>query len=149
MSGNVKVPKYRTVSGAHFNAYGQRLQLQPQLSFVNTLYLREGVEVLESLKDTRQTAVVQDPDAIEFIAEHLKVEVHTFHFDTIEVVNILSQIRSELFSKAQVLADTPPKRKTAKVTNSEEVVMLKPNFYGLGVDLRALWRKATRGKNES
>jgi hypothetical protein len=57
---STRVPKYRTVSGLHFNAYGQQLQLPPDMSFFNTLYIREPVEVLESLKDTRQVVVIQD-----------------------------------------------------------------------------------------
>jgi hypothetical protein len=81
------------------------------------------------------------------IAQHLKVEVATFHFDSVELVQVLSQIRTELFSKAQVFADSLPKQKTAKSADSEEIVMLKPNIHGIGVDLRALWRKATRGKS--
>lgn len=145
-STSTRVPNYRTVTGVHFNAYGQRLQLPPDMLFVNTLYLREPVEVLESLKNTRQTVVVQDPDAIEWIAEHLKVQLATFHFDTVEVVNILSRIRSELISRAQVLADAGPEDAKAKSMNEEEVIMLSPNFYGVGINFRALWRRVTSGR---
>ena len=118
------------------------------MSFVNEMRLREGVEALESLRDSRQTVVLQDPTMIGLITHHLKVEVATFHFDSVELVQVLSQIRAELFSKAQVLADAPLKRKTAYRTDSEEILMLKPNLHGIGVDLRALWRKATRGKSK-
>lgn len=144
---STKVPKYRTVSGMHFNAYGQRLHLEPNVSFVNALYLREPVEVLETLKDTRRVAVVQDLDAIQWIADFLKVEVFTFHFDTVEVVSILSQIRSELLSRTQVLANTPVKQKAGENANTEDILILKPTIHGIGVDLRALWRRARRGKN--
>ncbi len=121
-----RVPKYRTVTGIHFNLYGQRLQLPKQLSFVNTLFLREPVEVLESLKDTKQTVVVQDPDAIEFIAEHLNVEVSTFHFDVAEIVNILSQIRVELINREKVLTDIPSV--SMKAEKKEDILMLRPTF---------------------
>ena len=36
-----------------------------------------------------------------------------------------------------------------KVEDNAEIVMLKPNIHGIGIDLRALWRKATRGKDEN
>lgn len=149
MNSTITVPKYRTVVGAHFNLYGQRLQLQPDLSFVNEMRLREGVEALESIRDTRQTVVLQDPTMIRLIAQHLKVEVATFHFDSVELVQVLSQIRAELFSKAQALANAPSKRKTAKSGDTEEILILKPTIHGIGVDLRALWRKATRGKSDN
>lgn len=148
MKSTITVPKYRTIVGAHYNNYGRRLQLPHDLSFVNEMRLREGVEALESLRDSRQTVVLQDPTMIRLIASHLKVEVATFHFDSVELVQVLSQIRAELLSKAQVLADAPLERKTANRTDSEEVLMLKPNLHGIGVDLRVLWRKATRGKSK-
>jgi AbiTii len=149
MNSSITVPKYRTIVGAHFNIYGQRLQLQHDLSFVNEMRLRDGVEALESLRDSRHTVVLQDPTMIGLIAQHLKVEVATFHFDSVELVQVLSQIRAELFSKAQVLADAPLKKKTTKSADNAEIVMLKPNIHGIGIDLRALWRKATRGKDEN
>jgi hypothetical protein len=149
MNNSITVPKYRTVVGTHFNIYGQRLQLKPELSFVNELRLREGVEVLESLRSSRHTVALQDPTSIELIAQHFKVEVAAFQFESIELVQILAQIRSELLTRGQVLADATSKRKPTNEKASEEIVMLKPNFHGIGVDLRALWRKATRGKNEN
>ena len=147
MNSTITVPKYRTIVGTHFNIYGQRLQLQPDLSFVNEMRLREGVEALESLKDSRQTVVLQDPTMIGLIAQHLKVEVVTFHFDSVGLVQVLSQIRAELFSKAQVLASTSSRRSIAKSADSEEVIMLSPNFYGIGVNLRSLWRRVTRSED--
>ncbi len=149
MNSSITVPKYRTIVGAHFNIYGQHLQLRPDLSFVNEMRLREGVEALESLRDSRHTVVLQDPTMIGLIAQHLKVEVATFHFHSVELVQVLSQIRAELFSKAQALANAPPKKETTKGADNGEIVMLKPNIHGIGIDLRALWRKATRGKDEN
>lgn len=148
MNDTITVPEYRTVVGAYFNIYGRRLQLPPDLSFVNEMRLREGVEALESLRDSRRSVVLQDPSMIGLIAHHLKVEVATFHFESVALVQVLSQIRSELFNKAQLLSDAQPKRKMVKSANGEEIVMLKPNIHGIGVDLRALWRKATRGKSK-
>lgn len=147
MNNNITVPKYRTVAGAHFNIFGQRLQLPHNLSFVNETRLREGVEALESLRSSRQTVVLQDPTMIGLIEHRLNVEVATFHFDRSELVQVLSQIRGELFVKAQVLAGVEPKQKISEAFDHEEIMMLKPNIHGIGVDLRAFWRKLTRGKN--
>lgn len=146
MSKNITVPNYRTVVGAHYNVYGQRLQLQPDLSFVNEMRLREGVEALESIRNTRQTIVLQDPTMNGIIAQHLKVEVATFHFDRAQLVQVLSQIRSELFGRAQVLADARFEGNAVNGAASDEILMFKPNIHGIGVDLRALWRRMARGK---
>jgi hypothetical protein len=147
MNADIVVPRYRTVMGAHFNSLGQRLQVQTNLSFINEIRLREGVEVLETLRDTRQTVVLQDQTLIELFAKHLRVEVSTFHFDKVEVVNVLAQIRAALFSNAQMLANMPFKSSTMKAEGSEEVIMLQPNFYGVGINLRSLWRRWTRSED--
>ena len=147
MSSSITVPPYRTVVGTHFNIYGQRLQPQPDLSFINETRLREGVEALESLRDSRQTVVIQDPTIVELIARYLKVEVSTFHFDSVALVQVLSQIRAELLTRGQVLATTRSKPAKIERTEEDDVILLSPNFYGLGINLRALWRKATGGKN--
>lgn len=149
MNSSITVPKYRTVVGTHFNIYGQRLQVQPNLAFVNELRLREGVEVLETLRSSRQTVALQDPTMIGLIAQYFKVDVAVFQFESIELVQILTHIRSELITRAQVLVGAASKPTTGKRADSEEIVMLKPNFHGIGVDLRALWRKATRGKSSN
>lgn len=146
MNSSITVPKYRTVVGTHFNVYGQLLQVQPELSFVNEMRLREGVEALESIRDTRQIVVLQDPTMIGLIARYMHVEVATFQFDRVELVQVLSHIRSELFSRGQVLAGAALKRNTLKEADSEEILILKPTIHGVGIDLRALWKKATRGK---
>jgi hypothetical protein len=148
MNDNITVPKYGTVVGTHFNAYGQALKVPPNLSFVNHPYLRQGVKVLESLRSSRNTVALQEPKSIELIAQHFQIAVAAFQFETIELVQILTQIRSELLTRGQVFADATSKQKITKVKGSHEIVMLKPNFHGIGVDLRALWRKATRGRNE-
>ena len=43
MNNSFTVPSYRAVAGARYSAFGQRLQLQPDLSFVNEMRLLEGV----------------------------------------------------------------------------------------------------------
>lgn len=136
-NNSITVPKYRTVVGAHYNDFGQRLQLQSDLAFINETRLREGVESLESLKDTRQTLVLQDMKSIELIAQYLKVQVSTFHIDKAQIIGVLSQIRSELFRRMQ-LVDPTLSGRNDESTNDQEILLLSPNFYGIGVNLRAL-----------
>jgi len=100
----ITAPKYRAVAGAHLNIFGQRVKVRPGSSSVNEMCLREGVEALESFGDSRQTIVLRIPNHAGLIAE--QGEAATFHFDPVEVTQVLSQIRSELFRRAQALA--PP-----------------------------------------
>jgi AbiTii len=146
MNDSITVPKYRTVVGAHYNDFGQRLQLKSDLAFVNEIRLREGVEALESLKDTRQTVVLQDMQTNELIAQHLEVQVSTFHLDKAQIIGVLSQIRSELFRRVQFLAGSTPSGRNNEGTKDQEIVMLSPNFYGVGVNLRALWHRVKPSK---
>jgi hypothetical protein len=100
----IAVPEYRAVAGAHLNIYGQRLKAQPGSSSISEMRLREGVEALESLRDSRQTIVQQVPTVAGWIAQ--PDEAATFHFEPVELVQVLSQIRSELSRRVQVLADS-------------------------------------------
>jgi hypothetical protein len=142
MTNSVIVPPYRTVVGAHYNDFGQRFQPPAELWYMNEMRLRNGVESLEALRDSRQTIVLQDMTTIELFAEHLQLQVSTFHFDRAEIVGVLSQIRSELFRQIRTLrsadSDHPQEEPGAK---SEEVLMLSPNFWGIGLHLRPLWHR--------
>ena len=66
------------------------------------MLLCHGVEALESMRDSSQTIVLQKPTTVGLIAQ--QGEAATFHFEPVELVHVLSQIRSELFLRAQVLA---------------------------------------------
>jgi hypothetical protein len=96
------VPDYRAVAGAHLNIFGQRVKVQPGSSSTDKTYLREGVEALESLRNSRQTIVLQDPTTAGLIGE--PGEAATFHFEPRELDQVLSRIRSELSNRARVLA---------------------------------------------
>jgi hypothetical protein len=146
MTDNVVVPQYRTVVGAHYNDFGQRFQPPPQLWFMNEMRLRNGVEELEAWRDSRQTIVLQDMNTIELFAQHLDLQVSTFHFDRADIIGVLSQIRSELFRKIQSLKSVESRAKERSDAKGEEVVMLSPNFYGIGLHLRPLWHRLKPGK---
>jgi len=97
----ITVPKYRAVAGAHLNIYGQRLKVQAGQSSIDEMRVPEGVEALESLRDSLQTIVVQEPTTVGLTAQ--QDEAATFHYDPVELVQVLSQIRSELSRRARVL----------------------------------------------
>lgn len=51
---------------------------------------------------------------------------------------VRAMVRNGLTYQGQQRLQLPPKK--TKV-HQEEIVQLKPNFHGLGIDLKALWRK--------
>lgn len=140
MRDDVEVPEYRTVVGEHYDLFGRRLVLPADLSFVAETRLRYGVEELEGLASSRHTVVVHDPTMCELIRTHLGVEVYSFHFSTIHLRGVLSAIRTELDAKLRHIK-LPDSNWVRSSAHTEEVFQLRPNFHGLGVDLRALWRR--------
>ena len=77
----------------------------------------------------------------DMIKEHLNVDVHAFEFSRSSLAAILSDIRTELGDRLTTLRNQAGPDESADT--SDEVLMLQPNFYGVGMDLRALWRKLT------
>jgi hypothetical protein len=108
------------------------------LSFVNETRLRNGVEELESLMASRNTVMIHDPDMCELIRKHLNIEVYSFRFSTIHLKGVLSAIRTEVETKLRKLKLTTIHEKST--STGDEIFQLRPNFHGIGVDLRALWR---------
>jgi hypothetical protein len=143
MSPDVVVPEYRTVSGVHFDIFGRRLIVPTDLSFVNETRLRNGVEELESLASGRETIAVHDPTMCELIQQHLKVEVYSFHFSAAHLMGVLAAIRNEFESKFQRVAPVKSDVSSTAEPKSLDILELRPNLYGIGIDLRALWRKWT------
>ena len=140
MGEDIIVPPYRSVVGQHKDLYGRILPLSSELSFINETRLRNGVEELEHLLSSRDTVSLHDPHMCEIIREHLKVEVFSFTFSSTHLVGILSAIRSGLESRLASVTSLDS-NDTRPAEPQEEVLMLKPNFHGLGIDLRALWRR--------
>lgn len=143
MSQDVLVPEYRTVTGTHSDIYGQILVVPIDIDFINETRLRNGVEELETLRDSRDTVAIHNPGMCDQIKQHLEVEVYAFRFSAIHLVGILSAIRMELGDKLAALpiGDSPDSMGAVSVT--EEILVLRPNIWGVGLDLRALWRKWT------
>jgi hypothetical protein len=107
--------------------------------------LRGGVEELEGLAESRNTVVLHDAKLCELIQQHLGVEVYYFQFSATSLKGIFSAIRSEAIEKLNRLPQLPP-LESALAKPGNEILQLRPNFYGIGFDLRAVWRKVTQSR---
>lgn len=147
MNAKIVVPEYRSVTGQHADIYGRILALPSNLSFVAEMRLRHGVEELEELAASRDVVVIHDPKMCELIKEHLGVEVYSFRFSRVHLVGVLSAIRDELEEKSRGLKSKPTSKPLpSNPKPEEEIIELKPNFAGIGINLRALWRKMAAGR---
>lgn len=144
MNEGVVVPKYRSVPGEWHDEQGRALVLtDPQLGFLNQIPLRYGVAELETVAGKAQGSVgMRLPDQARIIREVLKVEVSTFQFRPSSVAQVLANIRmtalDHLWQRKAALA-TPITE--GKLEKQEEIFLLKPAIWGVGLDLKALWRK--------
>ena len=138
LGDDVEVPAYRTVVGLHKDLSGRVLQLEPELSFINETRLRNGVEELEHLSASKETVSIHDAQTCDLIRQSLRVEVFSFSFSSVHLVGVLSAIRSELDSRLDAV---DPAFTEDDVGEAEDVLMLRPNFYGIGIDLKAAWNR--------
>ena len=138
------VPEYRGIVGQHVNVYGQVLHLSSQLEFVNQIRLRNGIEELETLAESRDVVSIHDPGMCSMIKEHLETDVYSFRFSSVQVKGILAAIRVMLREKITALekSATPAAvAKASEVSGKESVFQLKPSLYGVSIDLGAIWRR--------
>ncbi len=141
MTEDVKVPEYRTVAGQRVNQFGQVLQVPDGLDFVNTDRLRNPVVELEQLRDRDGWITYQDPSGAKLIREHLKVDVEFFRFTAIHLAGVLNQIKTRLSDKLLELEPTAGDQQHTAQKEGSDILEIKPNFYGVGVNLRELWRR--------
>ncbi len=147
MQEGTVVPKYRSVPGEWHDEHGRPLVLtDPQLGFVNQIYLRYGVAELESVAARAQgTVAMRLPDQAQLIREALKVEVSIFQFRPSSVAQVLTNIRltalEHLWERKGVLA-TPAAE--GKLEKQDDIFFFKPAFWGVGFDAKALWRRTFR-----
>lgn len=142
MTDETVVPEYRSVAGQHADVYGRLLVLEADLSFVGETRVRNGIEELEALARTRETVVIHDPTMCKLIKDHLDVDVYSFRFSTIHLTGIFSAIREELRRRLVELQRSKGAGVDINVSDTnKEIFLLKPNLWGIGVDLRALWTK--------
>jgi hypothetical protein len=75
------------------------------------------------------------------IQENLKVPVTTFRFDARSISQVLTNIRVNLLDKLAThhheIMSVPMRQPQPQA----EVFKLSPEFYGVGIDLKVLWRK--------
>lgn len=147
MNAKIVVPEYRSVTGQHADIYGRILTLPANLNFVAETRLRNGVEELEELAASRDIVVIHDPKMCELIKDHLGVEVYSFRFSRVHLVGVLSAIRDHLDEKSRSLKAKPKFFSSHSPARQEdEIIELKPNVAGIGINLRALWRSITAGR---
>ena len=138
------VPEYRAVMGQHADIYGRVLVLPEDLAFVGETRLRNGIEELEALARTRETVMIHDPHMCELIRRHLQVDVYSFRFSAVHLTGIFSEIREALRQKLNRLEGASITSKCAPLNTQpepEKILQLKPAFYGISIDLGALWRR--------
>ena len=149
MTDEIVVPEYRTVVGQHADIYGRVLMLPANLSFMNETRLRNGVEEMEALATSRDVVTIHDPHMCELIDQHLKVHVDVFRFSSVHLTGVLSAIRTELEDRLQALGPKIRHGDSVAADPGDEILELRPNLYGIGINLRALWRRwKGRGNSE-
>ena len=141
MSEDAVVPEYRAVPGNWYDDFGRMFLVKdPKLDFVNVIRLRHGVAELEGFNTAIGPLAAHEPAYAEVIREGLNVEVSVFQFQVSSVAQVLSNIRvhvlDELASRREAFKDAQLETRD----KSGEILLVKPQFYGVGVDLRALWR---------
>lgn len=144
LDDNVVVPEYRTVSGQHSDDFGRPLVItQNKLNFVNLDRLRYGVAELEQLAERNGTYSYRDPAMSKLILDNLGVEVAIFTFHASQISGVLSAIKTELSDRLMAIKNKLGRSdlNAVSIPPNEDILVLKPNFYGLGINLNALVRK--------
>jgi AbiTii len=143
LTEEVVVPEYRTVAGYYADDYGRQLVISdPKAGFINETRLRFGVIEMEGMIGAKGPLAFRAPQFTEIIRDALQVEVTAFNFSPKAVPSVLEAIRTELSDRLVSRKDKLQGRDIEhQESKMEDVIQLKPNFYGIGLDLNALWRK--------
>lgn len=143
LTEEVVVPEYRTVAGQHSGDFARPLIIDDaDLAFVNTTRLRFGVADLEKFSEESTQYSYRDPNMSEIIKRNMGVEVTTYTFHTGQAAGVLSGIQTALIEKLVPLKDKiEGSSEKGVITPAEDIIELKPNFFGIGVNLNALARK--------
>jgi hypothetical protein len=142
MTEDVIVPEYRTVVGEWRDDFGRSLRItDDSLSFINSLRLRLGVVELESFFGATGLISYRPNEFSEIINKEFGIEVTTFSFDPRLIPSILAAIKMEASDRlvAEEAALAPVLVNESPVEAG--IIELKPSFYGISVDLKALWRR--------
>lgn len=144
MTDEIEVPEYRTITGQHYDDMGRRLEVgQSNLNFVNTTRLRYSTVELENMIEKGGNFSIRDPFMCEMIKDNLGAEVTQFSFHSAQIASILTAIKTELSDRLMALRNEIGSS-SVSINDSdirEDIIELKPNFFGLGINLNALARK--------
>ena len=144
MKEDTIVPEYREVPGLWYDDYGRVLALNnPDLVFINELRLRCGVPELAGIATGTGTLAMRPTEFSETLRNNLNVEVSVFRFQPSSVnqvlINIKVRLLDHLASRHGRISTIPD----IQVSHETEILQLKPNVYGIGIDLKALWRRVS------
>jgi hypothetical protein len=142
MKDSTIVPEYRAVSGQWYDDYGRMFAVDnSQLGFINELRLREGVAELEGLASGSGPLAMRPTELSEFIKKDLNTHVTVFQFSRSSVSQILTNIKvhllDQLANRMTKIMEVPD----AQITKEAEILQIKPGFYGVSIDMKALWRR--------
>ncbi len=147
MSEECVIPKYRAIPGTWFDDYGRRLLVRnPRLGFINEIRLRQGVAELEGYATAAGVLSIREPNYVEVIRSGFDVDVTTFRFQPSSVSQVLANLR------VHILGQLEKRRKVLALPHvrnpdfGDEILLLNPQIHGVGVDLKALWRRVFGSK---
>jgi len=143
MRKQTAVPEYRAVPGLWYDDYGRSLAINdPGLAFINELRLRQGVTELESIAAGNGPLVMRPMEFSDIIRNNFDVEVSIFQFQPRSVCQVLTNIKVQLLDRVASRRERISAIPVNQISQKAEILLLKPNLYGVGVDLKALWRRA-------
>lgn len=153
MTEQIVVPEYRSVGGHWTDEYGRALILEdPKLAFLNETRLRFGVLELESFVGASGMIAIRLPEFSEIIRRHLNVEVTIFWITPHAVTQVLAKIRAQLLDRLANRESQVPVSPAPVVESSrEDIVDLRPNIFGLGLNINELirrWRSRSAGRGQ-
>jgi hypothetical protein len=147
MKDDTVVPEYRGVAGQWFDDYGRVLALEdPNLGFINELRLRSGVAELEGIAGATEMLALRPTEFAQIIRTNLNVEVTTFQFRPSSVSQVLTNIKVHLLDQLAIRREKIKALPSVSIAQSPEIFDLKPSFYGMSIDLKALWRRISGKK---
>jgi hypothetical protein len=147
MREDVVVPEYRRVPGEWYDDFGRRFAIDdPNLGFFNELRLRQGIAELEGIVLSSGLLAIRPLEFSEMIRTNLKVEVSTFRFGPSSVRQVLMNIKVHLLDRLASRRDTIDSLPATHVAHEADILQLKPSLYGVGIDLKALWRRMSSKK---
>lgn len=140
------VPEYRSVVGLWYDHYGRPLMVDSQLNFVNEMRLRQGIAELESIATRTGPLWLHGTDQAEIIRTSLGVEVHLFRMDPGSIQQVLTNIKVRLLDTIAERHDKIDAIPNVEPARGGEILQLKPTLYGVGIDLKELWRRMFIGR---